>query len=71
MELMHQKKQKYLDEDKNWKCSKQSTFELKKIINEQNVKCQTTDIDIYKRYVAIFYVNDLNINQKMVRKEWL
>ena len=59
-----------LDEDKNWECGKQSTFELKKIINEQNVKCQTTDIDKYKRYVAICYINNLNINQTMVRKGW-
>ena len=65
-----EKNQTCLNEDKNWECGKQSTFELKKIINEQNVKCQTTDIDKYKRYVAICYINNLNINQTMVRKGW-
>ena len=65
-----ERKQTCLDEDKNWECGKQSTFELKKIINEKNVKCQTTDIDKYKRYVAICYINNLNINQTMVRKGW-
>ena len=65
-----ERKQTCLDEDKNWECGKQSTFELKKIINDQNVKCQITDIDQYKRYVAICYINDLNINQTMVRKGW-
>jgi endonuclease YncB( thermonuclease family) len=65
-----ERKQTCLDEDKNWECGKQSTFELKKIINDQNVKCRITDIDQYKRYVAICYINDLNINQTMVRKGW-
>ena len=65
-----EKSQTCLNEDKNWECGKQSTFELKKIINEQNVKCQITDIDKYKRYVAICYINNLNINQTMVRKGW-
>ena len=65
-----EKNQTCLHEDKNWECGKQSTFELKKIINEKNVKCQTTDIDKYKRYVAICYINNLNINQTMVRKGW-
>jgi len=57
-------------ENKNWLCGKESTYELKRIINSQIVKCITKDIDKYKRYVAICYINDLNINQTMIRKGW-
>ena len=38
-----ERKQTCLDGDKNWECGKQSTFELKKIINDQNVKCQMSN----------------------------
>ena len=55
---------------KKWLCGKQSTLELKKIINNQIIKCQTLDVDKYKRYVANCYINNLNINQIMVQKGW-
>ena len=55
---------------KKWKCGKQSTLELKKLINNQIVRCIVNDIDIYKRYVAICYINEINLNQMMVKKGW-
>jgi len=54
----------------DWFCGKQSTEELKKIINNQSVECKVNDIDIYNRYVAICLVNELNLNQWMVKKGW-
>ena len=45
-------------------------IELKKIINNQIIKCIASDIDKYKRYIAICFVNKLNINQTMVKKGW-
>lgn len=56
--------------NEEWLCGKKSTHELKKIINSEIVKCITTDIDQYKRYIAICYVNEININQVMVRRGW-
>ena len=53
-----------------WFCGKQSTEELKKIINNQSVECTVNDIDIYNRYVAICLVNDINLNQWMVKNGW-
>ena len=53
-----------------WECGKQSAIELKKIINKQVVKCITTDIDIYQRYIANCFVNKININQSMVKSGW-
>ena len=54
----------------NWYCGKQSTIELKKLINNEQVKCITNDVDIYNRFVAICYVNEININQWMVESGW-
>ena len=54
----------------DWFCGKQSTEELKKIINDQSVECTVSDIDIYNRYVAICLVNELNLNQWMVKNGW-
>ena len=65
-----EKNQTCLLKNKKWLCGKQSTHELKKIINNQIIKCIASDIDKYKRYIAICFVNKLNINQTMVKKGW-
>ena len=57
-------------EFQDWFCGEQSTKELMKLINNQEVKCVTNDIDIYKRYIAICSVNKININQWMVKSGW-
>ena len=56
--------------NENWFCGKQSTKELKNLINNRKVECIVNDIDRYKRYVAICSVNDIIINQWMVRNGW-
>mgnify|MGYP001283063578 CR=1 FL=1 len=57
--------------DKNeWECGKQSTIELKKIINNQIIKCETISTDKYNRYIAICYSKKLNINKIMVKTGW-
>ena len=57
-------------DNEEWHCGKQSTKELKKLISNQEVKCITNDVDIYNRFVAICYVNEININQWMVESGW-
>ena len=57
-------------DSETWYCGEQSTKELKKLINNEEVECITNDIDIYKRYVAICSVNQININQWMVKRGW-
>ena len=56
--------------NEDWFCGKQSTKELKNLINNQKVECIANDIDRYKRYIAICSVNEININQWMVRNGW-
>ena len=57
-------------DNQDWYCGKQSTKELKNLINNQKVECNVNDIDRYNRYVAICYVNEININQWMVKNGW-
>ena len=57
-------------DNEDWYCGKQSTKELKNLINNQKVECIANDIDRYKRYIAICSVNEININQWMVRNGW-
>ena len=57
-------------DNQNWYCGKQSTKELKNLINNKKVECNVNDIDRYNRYVAICYVNEININQWMVKNGW-
>ena len=56
--------------NEDWDCGKQSTKELKNLINNQKVKCVTNDVDRYNRYIAVCFVNEININQWMVKNGW-
>jgi len=57
-------------DNQDWYCGKQSTKELKNLIKNQKVECNVNDVDRYNRYVAICYVNEININQWMVKNGW-
>ena len=57
-------------ESKDWYCGKQSTRELKNLINNKKVECITNDVDRYNRYIAICFVDEININQWMVKNGW-
>ena len=57
-------------DNEEWYCGKQSTKELKTLINKQNVECVINDVDVYNRYIAICYVDEININQWMVKNGW-
>jgi len=65
-----ERNQKCIFNKKEWLCGNQATNELKKLINNEIIKCITSDIDIYKRYVAICFVNETNLNQVMVKNGW-
>ena len=57
-------------DNQDWYCGKQSIKELKNLINNQKVECNVNDVDRYNRYVAICFVNEININQWMVKNGW-
>ena len=63
-------KQTCLLNSKKWFCGKQSTIELKKLINDQIVKCNVNDIDLYNRFVAVCFIDTIDLNQWMVKNGW-
>ena len=65
-----EKNQKCNFNKKQWLCGKQSANELRKIINNKIVECISNKVDIYKRYIAVCFVNQININKTMVKKGW-
>ena len=65
-----ERKQNCIYQKKEWPCGIQSTIELKKLTNNQIIKCEVSDIDIYNRYIGICSANKINLNQIMVERGW-
>ena len=65
-----EKNQKCTYNNKDWECGIYSTNALIKLINNNEVKCQSNDIDRYKRFIAICFVEKNEINKLMVKKGW-
>ena len=54
-----------------WNCGIESKSVLTKLIlDEKNVECTINDIDRYKRFIAICFINEININKYMVAEGW-
>lgn len=64
---LHQKCEK---NGKSWKCGRAATSALKKMIGSQKVECRGAEFDRHERLLATCYVNELNLNKKMVRAGW-
>ena len=57
--------------EKKWNCGIEAKLALKKIILKgTDVKCKINDMDIYKRFIGICFINDQNINKYMVNQGW-
>ena len=63
-------KQTCLINDDVWDCGIESGKALKKFILEREVNCKIIDIDRYKRFVGVCFINNENINQYMVKNGW-
>ena len=57
-------------DNKKWECGQQSKKFLLNLINFDTVNCHVKTTDKYKRYIAICFVNNLNINKIMVKNGW-
>ena len=55
---------------KEWNCGKKSKEFLLNLINSNSVNCKVTDIDKYKRYIGICFVDKLNLNKIIVINGW-
>ena len=57
-------------DNKIWNCGIESALALEKIILEKKIICKIINVDRYKRFVGICFVNNININQYMVQNGW-
>ena len=65
-----EKNQSCIINNEEWHCGKKATESLKNLINLKTIKCETSEKDRYNRYIAECYINNLSINQWMVRNGW-
>ena len=64
-------KQRCRDKKLNdWLCGQEATKALRKKINYRVVQCLSDKKDRYKRYIAICYVDGVNLNQWLVLNGW-
>ncbi|MGH1406975.1 MAG: thermonuclease family protein [Rhodomicrobiaceae bacterium] len=62
--------QKCEKEGQSWRCGRASTTALRKMIRSQKVDCRGTEFDRHQRLLATCFVNDMNLNKKMVSLGW-
>ena len=65
-----EKKQTCMLDSEKWYCGKQSIIELKKLISDRTIACKVNDIDIYNRFIAVCFIDNIDINQWMVKSGW-
>ena len=53
-----------------WNCGIKSTLTLKNFILDKEVYCKIIDIDQYKRFIGICFVDNENMNKYMVSNGW-
>ena len=63
-------KQSCFKNGKKWSCGVQSTKFLKKIIGKDKIRCISNGKDSYKRYIAVCYKNNIDLNRQMVLNGW-
>ena len=56
--------------NESWDCGYQSTIALKNLVSKKEIFCEIIDIDKYKRYIGICFINNQNINKFMVLNGW-
>ena len=58
------------DESGLWACGRKATIELKKLLQDNEVKCVGTKKDRYKRLIAVCLLDKKNINGWLVLNGW-
>ena len=65
-----EQKQTCTIEGNEWNCGLDAMIFLSNLINKKSVSCKINDIDRYKRFVAICFIDNININQVMIISGW-
>ena len=53
-----------------WNCGVESKIALENFILKKRVNCEIIDVDQYRRFIGICFLENQNINQYMVRNGW-
>ena len=53
-----------------WNCGIESKIALENFILKKEVNCEIIDVDQYRRFVGICFLENQNVNQYMVRNGW-
>ncbi len=65
-----EKEQTCTFQKKNWNCGLESKKFLLNLTSNKKIICESSGKDKYHRYIAICFVDNLNINQTMVKSGW-
>ena len=57
-------------QNKNWNCGLESKKFLLNLTANKTISCESSGKDKYKRYIAICFIDNLNINKIMVKTGW-
>ena len=53
-----------------WNCGIESKIALENFILKKQVQCKIIDVDQYRRFIGMCFLENQNINQYMVRNGW-
>tara|TARA_B100000287_G_C20100729_1_gene570226 strand:- start:82 stop:561 length:480 start_codon:yes stop_codon:yes gene_type:complete len=56
--------------DIEWNCGLESTKFLKNLIGNHKIECIINGKDIYKRYIGVCYIDNIDLNSQMVINGW-
>ena len=56
--------------DKVWNCGKESKNFIINFINNKKISCKLIDTDHYKRHIGVCFIDEINLNKKIVQKGW-
>ncbi len=62
--------QKCEKKGQTWACGRAATTALRKMINRKKVDCKGGEFDRHERLLATCFVENVNLNEKMVRQGW-
>ena len=63
-------KQRCGKDGEKWNCGLKSKRFLKNLIGNDQIQCDTKGQDRYKRYIGVWYINNIDLNSQMVINGW-
>lgn len=55
---------------RTWPCGRESRVALRRLVGDKTVRCTSSGLDRYDRWLATCYVGDVNLNLRLVELGW-